>query len=321
MEGSKAKVPAMAHLAFVGDVALALHVKSYLEGKSVATPPLEPGYPFGFVRDRLRSYDLLVGNLECVVSLRGSPTRPLPLNSALVAPQVLLDAGFDVVSVANNHAMDLGPDAYLEMLKRLGDAGLSVTGDHLVAMHNDPVVVREVNGIKIAIVGNYNRDQALAVRDVRRAKAKADVVLVFEHWGDDFVFDPEHIQRVLGRALIDAGADAVIGSHAHVVQPAEEYAGKLIVHGLGNFVFSGMTQPGTRVGALVELDIDRHGVSAHRFRRVDIDDRGAPRFTDDQTTLEPSFDPPGPRSLPPYTPPAASAGARLVASPIPSPSL
>lgn len=296
---AKAAADPVAHVAFVGDVAMALHVKSYLEGESVARPPLEPGYPFGFVAERLRAYDLLVGNLECVVSSRGEARRPLPLNAPLVAPTILRDAGFDIVSVANNHSLDLGFQGYAEMLGRLRQVGLGVAGDHLAITLERPFVVREVSGVRIAVVGNYNRAHDDAVADVRAAKAAADVVLVFEHWGDDFVLAPEHAQRVLGRDLVDAGADAVIGAHAHVVQPEETYRGKLIVHGLGNFVFTGMTQPGTRTGALVELDVDKTGLVAHRYRRVAIDDRGSPRFVNAEPTEAPELDPPGPRVLPP----------------------
>ncbi len=286
----------VAHLAFVGDLALALHVKSYLDGDTPGDPPLEPGYPFGFVRERLRAYDLLVGNLECVVTTRGAATRAQPLHASLRTPDVLRDAGFDVLSVANNHAHDFGDDGYEQTVRRLREVGLDVAGEHLAVVAKSPFVVREVAGIRVAIVGHFNREHDRAVRDVRAAKAVADVVVVFEHWGADFVATPERSQRVLGHDLVDAGAEVVVGAHAHVVQPEESYHGKLIAHGLGNFVFTGMTEPGSRTGALLELDLDARGLIGHRYRSIRIDERGSPRFVGD-ATAEPTLDPPGNRSL------------------------
>ncbi len=275
-----------------------MHVAMYMNPPEGKPSEVEPGYPFAAVAEQLRSYDLLVGNLECVAANRGSPTIPLPLVAPLHSPKALLDAGFDIVSVANNHAEDLGKLGYEDMLKRLDAAGLPYVGGYLADKSRDPMVVREVNGIKVAVLGYFNRDTADTFKDIARAHEVADVVLVFLHWGIDFSPDPTRFQRQWGRKLIDKGASAVIGAHSHIVQPEEIYEGKLIAHSLGNFVFSGMTKRGSRDGAILELDVDETGVVAHRFRPVKLDLRGAPSLNGEPRATAP-MTPDKPRPLTP----------------------
>ncbi|MFO0611811.1 MAG: CapA family protein [Polyangiaceae bacterium] len=277
-------------LAFVGDISTSLHVQNYLDGDAKADPPIEPGYPLQHVAERLRAYDLMVGNLECVVSPGGTRTRKFPLRGSLKTPQLLVDAGFDVVNVANNHQNDLGLSAYDDALSRLRGAGLAVSGDMLGG--HDPILVRDVGPLRVAIVGIYNVKRTEAVALVKRAKDKAPLVIAFLHWGDDFHSRVTESQRTIGRAIIDAGAECVVGAHAHVVQPEETYQGKLIAYGLGNFVFTGMAARGTHNGALLELDLDPTGVVAHRYWKVRIDEQGIPRFVEDAATPEPFVDPP-----------------------------
>jgi poly-gamma-glutamate capsule biosynthesis protein CapA/YwtB (metallophosphatase superfamily) len=284
--------PKRIHAAFTGDVAISLGV-----GAIVAKHE-DPTFPFANVAERLRRYDLLVGNLECVVTTLGEPSVREPLFAPAETPKLLVDAGFDLVSIANNHTLDMSKAGYFEMLEKLDAAKLkhfgSTTADHL----RDPVVIHEIEGIRIALIGHHNREEKKAIEDVGRARATADIVIVFEHWGNEYAQYPMRYQRLLGRTLIDAGADAVIGAHAHVVQPIEIYKNHLIAYGLGNFVFSSMVRQGTHTGAVLELDLEKGGIVARRFRSVSIDDRGAPRWNG-EATEEPVFDPPGPRKLEP----------------------
>jgi poly-gamma-glutamate synthesis protein (capsule biosynthesis protein) len=284
--------PKRVHAAFTGDVAVALGV-----GNIVASHR-EPAFPFGDVSERLHAYDLLVGNLECVVATRGERTIREPLIAPAVTPKLVVDAGFDLVSIANNHTLDMSHAGYFEMLEKLDAAGLVFFGSTTADFARDPTVVRDIDGVRIALIGHMNREEKRAIEDVARARKVADVVIVFEHWGIEYSQYPARYQRLLGRTLIDAGADAVIGAHTHVVQPVEIYKDRLIVYGLGNFVFSSMVRRGTHTGAVLELDLDKHGIAAHRFRRVTIDDRGAPHWNGEPTD-DPPLDPPGPQTLPP----------------------
>jgi len=281
-----------ATLAFVGDVSLA-----GAAGLRIAAGK-DPNFPFAAVERRLKKYELLVGNLECVVASQGQATIPEPLIAPPATPRLLLEAGFDLVSVANNHSLDLSAAGYFEMLGRLDEAKLPYFGVTNADVGRDPFVVREIGGARVAFVGHVDRGTEQSLRDVANARAKADIVIVFVHWGIEYALFPTRYQRTSSRALIDAGADAVIASHAHVVQPIERYKGKLIAHGLGNFVFSGMIRSGSRTGALLEVDIVGGALTATRFLRVEIDDRGAPSVVGEPSE-DPPLDPPGPRPLPP----------------------
>lgn len=284
--------PKVVHAAFTGDVAIALGVGAIVSSRR------DPQFPFADVSERLRAYDLLVGNLECVVATQGEPTINEPLVAPPETPKLLLDAGFDIVSIANNHTLDMSRAGYLEMREKLDAVGLAYVGSTEVDHARDPTVIRDIAGVRVAVIGHMNREEKRAIEDVVRARSNADVVIVFEHWGIEYAQLPVRHQRLLGRTLIDAGADAVIGAHAHIVQPVEIYKDRLLVYGLGNFVFSSMVRRGTHTGAVLELDLDKHGIAAHRFRGVNIDDQGAPHWLGEPTP-DPSFDPPGPRVLGP----------------------
>ncbi|MBL8742591.1 MAG: CapA family protein, partial [Myxococcales bacterium] len=132
--------------------------------------------------------------------------------------------------------------------------------------------------------------------DIKEARAKADVVIAFLHWGVEYSRDPTRLQRQWAHELIDNGADVVVGGHAHIVHRDEIYKGKVISYSLGNFVFSGMVKKGSRTGSVLELEVDESGVVGHGYRTITIDERGAPEWVDERTS-EPVLDPPGERPL------------------------
>jgi len=203
--------------------------------------------------------DLTAGNLEFPVTDRGVPVKGTPYvfkGSPDVLPS-MRDAGFDVMSLANNHALDQGVEGMLDTMKHLDKTGIS----HMGAGNNDTEafapVIKEVRGIKVAYIGlskvvpfgswkadknvpglaeTYDTRRATAA--IAKAKEQADIVVVMVHWGKERVDQPEPYQKDFGRQYIDAGADLVIGSHPHVLQGFEKYKGKWIAYSLGNFIFS-----------------------------------------------------------------------------------
>lgn len=274
-------------LAFVGDIALALQVGDLVQRRARGAPVpalVDDGYPFGGVRDRLARADLAVGNLECVISDKGqaAPGERSPLRAPLEAIAPLRASGLDVLSVANNHAHDFGPAARADMLARLEAAGLTALGAAPSREGPQEALVREIRGVRVGLLAYYHvGTREIAYEDVRRARASADVVVVFNHWGAHGSPNVQAVQRELGRGLVDAGADLVVGTHAHVLQPEERHRGKLIQYGLGNFVFAGMGfSEWHRTGGYLEVDVDRGGVRATRLHRVRLDDLGAPRWLD-----------------------------------------
>lgn len=258
---------------------------------------VDAAYPFSHVGARLREADVLLGNLECVVSTKGVvSTDHNPFRAPLSTIRILKQAGVDVVSLANNHSADFGPLAFEDMRRRLEAEGLPFIGGSSITNGPEQAFVTEVRGLRIGLLGFYLRTLEGAVSDVLRARPNVDVLVVFNHWGRDDSSEVLPLQRRLGRALIDAGADLVAGTHAHVLQPEEWYRGKLIFYGLGNFVFSGQNiDEAHRTGGYLEVVVGPKGVVDRKFYRIRLTEAGAPRWLDQ----EPADPPRTPASEPP----------------------
>jgi len=124
-------------------------------------------------------------------------------------------------------------------------------------------------------------DLAAVVADVKRARSMADVVIVYPHWGQEYVSKPNADQIRVAHALIDAGADMVIATHPHWVQGAEVYKGHLIAYSLGNFVFDQTWSVETQEGAALRLTFWGPRLVGATFVPVKIEDAHRPRFLDD----------------------------------------
>lgn len=273
-------------LVFLGDVMLADG-----PGRLVA----RGGDPFARVADRLKQADARIANLECVVARGGKAfNKPWTFRAH---PRVLdvLRRHVDVVSVANNHTGDFGRVAFAEMLQRLDAAGLPHIGGgrDLASAHAPHLIVRD--GLKIALLGYdeffprhfeaghdhpgvaWSEDEQV-VDDIRRARSVhgADIVIPFMHWGQEHEPLANARQRQLARLMIDAGADAVVGTHPHVVQDTETYRGKPIVYSLGNFVFDGFSSLDNRTGWMLFMTVGREGVRAWHTEAVRTDVDGTP---------------------------------------------
>ena len=242
-----------------------------------------PTYPFVGVADLIREADVATGNLEgphCTTGEEMSKTYTYRM------PPDWLDAfqwaGFDVVSVANNHAMDFGPGCFLESIAEIEKRGMLVCGGGPnITEGNTPAVV-ERNGISVAVLG-YSATfpkEAWAGEDtpgtifpkrehvihaVRQAKRDHDVVVVHFHWGAQGRTDPKDYQVDLAHLVIDNGADLVLGHHAHVLLGVEAYKGKLVFYGLGNFTFASYSET-ARTSVIARVTLDKGG----RFVEADV---------------------------------------------------
>jgi poly-gamma-glutamate synthesis protein (capsule biosynthesis protein) len=253
--------------------------------------------PFKNFAQVFKAADLRLGNLECVVSDQGEPEPDKP-NVFRVHPRAMryLSRHFDAVGLANNHSGDYGPVAFADMLKRLRKAGVGIYGggDNLAQAHQ-PFIV-EKKGVRIAVLGfnefqprsfeaDHDRpgiawsEDEQVLRDIAwaRGPGRADVIITVMHWGWE---DPvaNHRQRQLARLMIDAGVDAVIGGHPHLVQDSEVYQGKPIFYSLGNFVFEGFDNPVNNTGLVLSLKINKQGVQNWDVVQAQIDKRGVPRL-------------------------------------------
>jgi poly-gamma-glutamate synthesis protein (capsule biosynthesis protein) len=275
-----------ARLIFVGDIML-----DDTPGKVIAGDR-DPFAAFATIID---AADLRVGNLECVVARGGTrePGKPFAFRAH---PRVLrfLARHIDAAGLANNHSGDYGPTAFAEMLSRLERTGVAYFGGgrDLAAAHRPLVVERR--GVRIALLGYneffprsfeatpdsagiaWSEDEQVGF-DIREARARgADLVIPVMHWGWEHETVAGARQRRLARILIDAGADAVVGGHPHVVQDVEVYRGKPIVYSLGNFVFDSFSDPVNNTGWLLRMDVDRQGVRRVAVVVASIDSEGLP---------------------------------------------
>ena len=213
--------------------------------------------PFQFIEPALGSADIAVVNAEMAISDRGAPLdKEYVFRAPPPAAERMAAAGIDVANLANNHAMDFGPDALVHTVELLEAAGVVALG----AGANDFEAYRyrvldTAGGVRVAFVGvsmivprgfpagrnsagiASARPPQLVLDSVWGAAGAADVVVAVVHWGVERATCPNAAQREFARALLDAGATAVIGHHTHVLQPVEFIDGKLVAYSLGNFAW------------------------------------------------------------------------------------
>jgi hypothetical protein len=271
-----------ARIAAVGDVNLGDRV-----GTAIAVYGAR--YPWLSVAPVLRSADISIANLECAISTRGAPVpkqytfRGKPSSLRAMARY----AGVDVVTVANNHALDYGRLAFADTLSYAHGYDMkTVGGGRNLDAARRPAVYR-LGGIRIAFLG-YSDIRPLGfdatstssgaapafptyiAHDVRRAKVRGiDVVVVYFHWGVERAFTPNARQRALARVAFEAGASVVLGAHPHVLQPIERHRRRLVAWSLGNFVFGATSSATGRTGVL-RLRVGHSGVLRNGLRRAHI---------------------------------------------------
>jgi poly-gamma-glutamate synthesis protein (capsule biosynthesis protein) len=211
--------------------------------------------------------------------------------------QGLADAGLDWVGIANNHIRDAGGDGILQTIANLKRYGIASggAGKNLAAARKPSII--EAGGVKVAILafdtiaktygasatraGSAQMSPAAVRAGVKAArKAGAQVVIVFPHWGTEYDPTPFAGQQKLARAAIDAGADLVIGNHAHWAGAMEVYEGKPIWYALGNFVFDQTWSEPTMEGLTLELTFHGPTLVQARMRPHIILDKAQPNFLD-----------------------------------------
>ena len=274
-------------VAITGDVML---------GRSVGQRILSTNdrFPFNGTADWLTTFDITVGNLECVVSTLG---QPQPKQYTFEAPPQGFDrlaaAGFDIVSVANNHSGDYGPVAFADMLKHLPEHGITPLGGGLNRTQAHRPIIRTVRSTTIGFLaycaiepmsfaatattpGHAWLDPTLMTADIHALRPQVDFLVVFTHWGIEYHPLESYDQEAMARVAIDAGADFVVGAHPHVIQPSSTYHGKPIVYSVGNFVFDEMWGEPERRGNVLALSVQGSRLLNWSLRTSRIGDYGAP---------------------------------------------
>lgn len=198
-----------------------------------------PDYFFANVRELFASDDLTIVNLEGPLTtsekIRG---RKFNFRGLPEYVSILSGSSVEICNVANNHALDFGMDGLLETADVLEGADIGVSGF-------GRMYYTDVKGVRVGSLGftEWDFTQKQIETAVRTARENCDLLIVSIHWGEEGSHTATSAQKRLGRAIVDAGADVVLGTHSHVYGGVELYNGKYIVYSLGNFCFGGNRNP------------------------------------------------------------------------------
>ena len=263
-------------------------------------------YRFGLANARnalsrikpLAEADLGIVNLECVVATSGAECVDKGERSSYyfrARPEMvdtLLRGGVDIVATANNHSGDYGPEALVEQGKWLDAAGIGHAGSGRTREEAFRPVFRRAGELDIAFFAldatqkSFAADEetpgtawldpkrpqdwaAIMAPRIAEARKKADIVLVAIHWGANNLHQPDADEIAGGHALIDAGADAVLGASAHLLQGIEIYKDRPILHDAGDLLFDALTRPDKDSGVFT-LEVDYRGVTRVRFLPLEV---------------------------------------------------
>jgi poly-gamma-glutamate capsule biosynthesis protein CapA/YwtB (metallophosphatase superfamily) len=277
-----ATFPAELRISAVGDIML----------DGTARPEMQKnGYDYAFAatRDLLRQSHIVIGNLEGPLTRRGKAEtdkryvfRSPPDKAARAVP----NAGFDVLSLANNHSLDYGQEGMVDTIDSLAAYGMRYMGAGRNSREARAPVFVPVGNQMVAFLaysltfpenywatpntpGTAFGHEKHIVADVKSAREYADVVVVSFHWGQESKTELREYQTRLGRAAIDAGAQAVVGHHPHILQGVERYKHGVILYSLGNYTFGSFSQK-ARVSAIAQLSFTGSTLSKVKLQPINV---------------------------------------------------
>jgi poly-gamma-glutamate synthesis protein (capsule biosynthesis protein) len=288
-------------LVFAGDVLLSRNIGDIIARES-------PEFPFEHVYDILHEGDVTMGNLESPLSdlndTRCDKDAHYCFRATPESVHGLVYAGFDIMTLANNHALDYGPAVLNDTMVRLSSSGIRYcgvnqgTGDII----QDAVIISDPR-LKVAYLcfndiwfydnttgytvngypGNvyprqWNASEDEVIPAVKRARSLADIVVVNFHFGEEYNVTHSERQELLSHAAADAGADIIVGHHPHVIQDLEIYNRSIIAYSLGNFIFDAKGT-GSREGGVLTVQIDPKSkqIAGYSFDRVYANPEFQPR--------------------------------------------
>ncbi|QIN80292.1 hypothetical protein GBA65_19185 [Rubrobacter marinus] len=249
------------------------------------------------MREYLRGADLTLANLENPV-VRGATWHP-DATTFTGDPRllpILEAAGIDGVTLGNNHILDAGAPGLSETIGYLREAGISHTGAGTdLASAREPMIF-DLGGTRIGVLnyqgvpsyewawatetapGTAPLSEDVMVEDVRRLRPRVDLLVVMPHWGNEYLATPEPGQVELAHAVMDAGADLLVGDHAHWPKGMEVYRGKPVFYGTGNFLFDQSWSEETSTGIFAEITLYRGRVVQARPVPFVLLDYAQPNF-------------------------------------------
>ncbi|TWS94240.1 CapA family protein [Streptococcus sp. sy018] len=242
---------------------------------------------FTYVKDWISDADLALGDFEGTIS-SNYPLAGYPLfNAPPEIAKTMKKVGYDVVDLAHNHILDSQLDGAIETVQTFKQEGIDSIGVYTKDRAKENILIKDVNGIKIAILGyayGYNGMEANLTKeeyekhlsdldekkmkaDIEKAEKEADVTVIMPQMGEEYALKPTAEQTRLYRKMIDWGADVVFGGHPHVAEPAEtiEKDGrkKFIIYSMGNFIsnqtYEQLGNKWTERGLLMDVTFEKTG--------------------------------------------------------------
>jgi len=255
-------------------------------------------YPFLKIQDYLKNADLVFGNLETPITQGVEiPDFEMIFRSNPGTEKALKQAGFSILSLANNHTPNFGEKGLKDTFNFLENAGIEYVGAGENEQEAYQPVYIEKKEIKFAFLAYNDTDvvpayyeastnragtafmrQEKMTEAVKKARQKADFVIVSIHAGTEYSDKPNDSQINFAHAAIDVGADLVIGHHPHVVQTLEEYKGKYIFYSLGNFVFDQPQKQETKEGLAIKIYFSKDRINKISFLPVVMENLAQPRM-------------------------------------------
>ncbi|MBG6056907.1 hypothetical protein RCH16_000093 [Cryobacterium sp. MP_M5] len=270
-------------IAFVGDVMLGRLVNEELAGR-------DPAFPWGDTVPVLAAADLRVGNLECVLSDRGRPWpgKVFHFRSDSRNVESLVAAGIDIVSLANNHVLDFGVDAFEDMLSTLDRRGICRAGAGRDGKEARQVVTLRQDELTVGFIAVTDNEPAWAaeagpgvfyvpielpdarvdelLQRVTTLRNEVDLLIVSAHWGGNWGVAVPAAHRVFAHALIGAGVDVVYGHSPHIVRAVEVYRGRPIIFSAGDYVDDYAIDPDERNDQSFAFVLETRGAIPHSMR-------------------------------------------------------
>ena len=255
-------------IVFAGDILLADNV-----GNAISRLSLKE--MFAHTGTHTQDADIFIANLENPISTRGIPedNKQYLFRAKPESVEVLNYLDLDVAILANNHILDFGHDALLDTIDILNENNIKYSGAGKNYKRAIAPIYLEKNGLTIAVVSSshvvpfvswyatYNTpgvtgvyDPSVMISSIKKASENADLVISYLHWGVELEKYPEEYQKTLGRKLIDAGSNIVVGCHSHVLQGIEYYNDGVIAYSLGNFIFTNLKRDTMNLKVTVNED-------------------------------------------------------------------
>lgn len=262
-------------LSFVGDVLLARRVETYLA--TYGSQYVYTDLP------EVSSSTVLIGNFEAAIPKDHTQTPDLTFSFSVDEAHIpaLREYGFQYMSLANNHSVDKGAANFVHTQEVLENNGITPFGSPL-SLSTTSIAYVELDGQTIALVGVYALFTAPAKSEIQivfeYAALQSDIQIAYVHWGVEY--EPMHsrAQEQLAHMMVDAGADAVMGHHPHVVQDIELYNGVPIFYSLGNFIFDQYFSREVQEGLWVTLTLEESSMGYTLQGVTSVGSRSVPRF-------------------------------------------